>query len=444
VSSTKYSCLVQVTGDNLGLNGILGFVESFTASYPCRLCKVRRDEFSQQLVECEHKLRSRDIYDKDVLMRDASKTGIKEECCYNLVPSFHVSQNVYCDIMHDLLEGICRYVMLKVLRQLIVTKSYFSLDILNLRMSSFVYEHSSRPPCISESQLKGDTLIMGAIEMLNFVLAFGLMVGDLVPQDDNCWEVYILLRQLLLFSCSLCFSASELRCMQTLIAEFLSEYMRVFSCNISLKFHNLTHYPRIIATLGPLYHIWVMRCEAKHAEAKKAASSSGNFKNICRTVAVRHQMKQSARIMAQKGIGNTEIHVKKCESSTLCDAGNGAEISKLLGDYGIFREISFTDSVSINSVVYKTGHVLIANAGDLFLDFVCIDRVLLTDTRECYFVCHQLEVQEESRHYEAFEVLHTDKLVVIATGKLSSMPSPWPHNCCDKSGVKYVSLRHKV
>ena len=46
-----YVIMVQLTGDNLGLNGMLGFVESFTANYPCRLCKVARACFDEAFVE---------------------------------------------------------------------------------------------------------------------------------------------------------------------------------------------------------------------------------------------------------------------------------------------------------------------------------------------------------------------------------------------------------
>lgn len=45
--------LSGITGDNLFLNGILGFVESFTASYPCRHCTTRRPEFKNKVMEKE-------------------------------------------------------------------------------------------------------------------------------------------------------------------------------------------------------------------------------------------------------------------------------------------------------------------------------------------------------------------------------------------------------
>ena len=438
-----YICLVQVTGDNLGLNSILGFVESFTASYPCRLCKVRRDEFTQHFTETDE-LRTRESYDSDIVKADYTVTGIKERCCYNKVPSFHVSQNVFCDIMHDLLEGVCRYVMLKVVKCLVISKSFFSLNKLNHRISTFSFDHSSPPPFITHTQLKGDTLVMGAMEMLNFVLGFALMVGDLVPQGDDCWEVYELMRTVLVFCCGLCFSSEDLSYMRILIAEFLTEYSTFFRCSVSLKFHNLTHYPRVIATLGPLYHMWVMRCEAKNSETKKVAHSSGNFKNICRTIAVRHQMKQAARLMTQKGINNVEVTVDKCESLVLFQLVNGQHISSLIGNYGLYREMFATEKIHVNSICYTAGQVLIQQCDDLFPVFARIDRILFTDSRDCFFVCCELTIVEENSHYQAFHTQETENLTVIAVDQLDSLPSPWPLKCRTVSGVTYVSLKHKI
>ncbi len=46
---TVFIVMVQVIGDNLGLNSMLGYVESFTANYPCRLCKLPRERFGHCL-----------------------------------------------------------------------------------------------------------------------------------------------------------------------------------------------------------------------------------------------------------------------------------------------------------------------------------------------------------------------------------------------------------
>ena len=43
--------LVEVIGDNLGLNGLLGYVEGFSAHFPCRLCKVLREDFNHTFLK---------------------------------------------------------------------------------------------------------------------------------------------------------------------------------------------------------------------------------------------------------------------------------------------------------------------------------------------------------------------------------------------------------
>jgi hypothetical protein len=117
-----YVVVVQLTGDNLGLNGVLGYVESFTARHPCRICKADRESFSVRFTEDASIMRTRDTYTSDLALTNPTETGIKEVCCYNQLGSFHVADNVYCDIMHDLFEGVCRYVVSKLLKYLIIEK----------------------------------------------------------------------------------------------------------------------------------------------------------------------------------------------------------------------------------------------------------------------------------------------------------------------------------
>nr|XP_047132666.1 uncharacterized protein LOC124811327 [Hydra vulgaris] len=239
-----YVVLAQIIGDNLGLNGILGYVESFTATYPCRICKMKRKDFDSIFVESVELLRTRECYDYDVSFNNCSL-------------------NVF-------------------------QKKFFNLGDINSRMRNFSYDHSSFPSCPTKYQIKNGSTNIGAIEMLNLVLSFPLLVGDLVPLEDNVWVVFLL-------------------------------------CGLTLKFHNLIHYPRIIKMLGSLSHMWVMRCEGKLRGFRRTASSVENFKNVCKTVAIRHQMDQSTRFMAKHGLKNNKFCVAKTEPILL--------ISELIGKY---------------------------------------------------------------------------------------------------------------
>jgi len=69
-----------ILGDNLGLHSILGFVESFVAKYPCRLCKSSRSECQNQLVQNNNSLRDSLNYNCDIITNNVSQTGIKEKC----------------------------------------------------------------------------------------------------------------------------------------------------------------------------------------------------------------------------------------------------------------------------------------------------------------------------------------------------------------------------
>lgn len=58
-----YFELALVLGDNLGINSITGFVESFSANYPCRICRLKRDNMKVQSCEDKTLLRCNADYD---------------------------------------------------------------------------------------------------------------------------------------------------------------------------------------------------------------------------------------------------------------------------------------------------------------------------------------------------------------------------------------------
>jgi len=440
--------MVQVIGDNLGLNGLLGYVEGFTANYPCRLCKMARLDFNTTFSEQEL-LRGPDSYDDDVLICNPTMTGVKDCCPYNVLPSFHATDNVHCDIMHDIAEGVCRYVIASVLNCLIYDRKYFALHTLNGRKSAFSFDYSSPPPLLTADNIKKGTLYLTAIEMLNLVLALNLMVGDLVPDGDPAWEVYLMLRLIVLYCCGLAFSVDELQYFQTIVEQFLQEYRSVFASPVTLKFHNMVHDPRVIRMFGPLYHSWVIRCEAKHADLKKVAHSAGNFKNICRTLAVRHQMQQAERFLSHRGfdeVGCLYLPASKIQTIFLCDLVDGRKISQLLGHYGLFRELFTSKCVCVSSIYYHTDDVLVymQDQDNVFPDFVKISEIYIMDDHQCVFVCTLLHASILHYHFQAYEVVDSAEMVVLHAKSLQDLPSPWPLKMRVVNEISYVSLRHKI
>ena len=130
-----------VLGDNLGVNGLLGFTESFALTNCCRMCYAGPEQIHTLKQEDESLLQIEEKYNENIeymktcgndneistISIRSSKSGIKEECLFNELPYFHVIENLTVDFMHDLLEGVCNYDMTQILLYLIEKNSFLSI-----------------------------------------------------------------------------------------------------------------------------------------------------------------------------------------------------------------------------------------------------------------------------------------------------------------------------
>ena len=111
-----YGTISQIIGDNLGIHAILGYNESFSSTYYCRLCMI--DKMTAQTVYSEDHpsvvVRDVDSFERHcrALHLDPqlkSVYGLKRDSTLNTLKYFHVVNNVSVDIMHDLLEGVAQF-----------------------------------------------------------------------------------------------------------------------------------------------------------------------------------------------------------------------------------------------------------------------------------------------------------------------------------------------
>lgn len=101
-----YFAMCLFAADNLGANNILGYVESFSANYYCRVCKEHNIVTQKQTISNPLKRRNVENYNMDLKTDNSTDTGIKTECIFNELKSFHVVENIHLDIMHDLDKGV--------------------------------------------------------------------------------------------------------------------------------------------------------------------------------------------------------------------------------------------------------------------------------------------------------------------------------------------------
>lgn len=113
---------VLILGDNLGLNGCYGFIESFTATFYCRVCKASSAQCKEMVEEDVSILRNKLNYAIGVATANAKNTGIKEVCVFHKLNDFHITENVSVDLMHDFLEGVAYYTLNSLLETFIFEK----------------------------------------------------------------------------------------------------------------------------------------------------------------------------------------------------------------------------------------------------------------------------------------------------------------------------------
>lgn len=199
-----------VLGDNLGLNSFLDFNKSFSSNSFCRFCKVKKCETQALTTENQDLMRNISNYEDDIQLHDPSETGIRNISQLNNLPSFHVVENYCIDVMHDIFEGICHYDFCHILQYFIGTVKYFNLETLNSRKKNFAYGSIEIDNMSGEIKLKhinNKRLKMTAREMMSFTFFFPIMVGDLVPDDDEVWKFVLNLVEIV--DLILCFEISD-------------------------------------------------------------------------------------------------------------------------------------------------------------------------------------------------------------------------------------------
>ncbi|XP_057322494.1 uncharacterized protein LOC130665881 [Microplitis mediator] len=267
-----YFKLGLILGDNLGLHSILGFVENFNASYSCRFCKMDKIQRSLATVEDKSLIRSYQYYKYDLNLKDPNSTGIKKKCVFSSLPDFHVTQNYAVDMMHDFLRGIFHFDMIEIINHYIYKAKLFSLDELSSRMNAHdfrVVESKNKPPEILDKHLQTDSLKMSAGETLTFIRHFGIIVGDMIPEDDIVWRVYLNLRQILDIISSRSLQKESKFLLDNLVSEHHILVQRVLKRKLKAKDHILLHYGSVFIESGPVINTSSMRFEANHQGSLK-------------------------------------------------------------------------------------------------------------------------------------------------------------------------------
>lgn len=408
-----HGTLIQVTGDNLGLHSLFGFVESFGARYCCRFCLLERHCFQSVFSEDDPKVVLRTVemhsHHCQTIQTDSSLPhvyGVKRVCLLNSLKYFHTANNFSVDLMHDVLEGVAQFEVKLVLEY--IQSNFLNAEQLAGRIHAFDYGHNqqrNRPPRVKLFDGSND-LGLNAIQSWCLLRNMPLLFGDLIQTGDKHWHLLLLLLQIVNIVFSPVLSEGMTIYLKHLITDHHRHFKLLFpAVNLIPKHHFLIHYPRIIRSIGPVLHMWSMRYEAKHYYFKKQLKS---FKNITLSLARKHQSSMAI---------NLEVFSK--DRLTL-GPGKMMEISDLIGGPDVAKKLG-TSSTRVYSAKWIKYHgteyrrdfcVCIAVSFDM--PVFCQIKAIVVRDDDVLFCGWLMETLCFDDHFSAFMVrLHPSRLLKV-------------------------------
>ena len=408
-----HGTVVQVTGDNLGLHGLFGFVESFGARYCCRFCLLEKCSF--QTVFCED--------DPEVVLRTVDSHaqhcqtvqtdprlphlyGVKRVCLLNSLQYFNTANNFAVDIMHDILEGVGQFEVKLILKY--IQGNCLSAEQVAGRIHAYDYgfnQQRNRPHLPADKMMdESNDLGLNAIQAWCLLNNMPLLFGDLIETDDKHWHLLLLLLQIV----NIVFSPVLSEGMTIYLKHLITDHHRLFKQlfperNLLPKHHFMIHYPSCIRHIGPILHTWCMRYEAKHNFFKQQLKS---FKNITTTLAKKHQRYMA---MYHESFSKERLIVGPGKIVTLYESKHGAAIAEKFGTI-LSTSVFSAKWIKYHGTEYRCDFIVCTEVACEMPVFCKIDMIAVKD--DCVLLCGKLmETICFDNHYHAFKVkLHPDKV----------------------------------
>lgn len=392
--------LVNISCDNLGANGVLGFVESFAVTYYCRICELPLTECQKTVHEIKESMRTKSDYaitldilaqNKDQKPNFKESKGVKKPCIFNELKYYHMLDNCTVDIMHDMNEGVVPFFM-KSLFQFIVQEKIASVGDLQAmcRDHNYGFICKYKP---SKIIIEKDNLNQNAMQSYCLMLNLPFILIGFRSELGSWWSAMEILLQILQILYSTRVEKRNADRLRELVHKHLL-FLLGLGQSLLPKHHMMTHYSSLILKIGPLIHSWMMRFESKHKEFTDMVRITNNYKNLPYTLAKRHQDRACvAKIVAFK----TEIDASK----------TAYDISKS-DDFEMFRSIllEFTDNLLPKGVKFIHDGTLECRPGLLLIQSDEFYEIIhIFSYREKYFMlCQKYSSVSFATHLNSIEI----------------------------------------
>ncbi len=377
-----------------------------------------------------------------VALNQEMTSGVKFDSVFNQLKYYHVCQPGLPPCLgHDLFEGVVSVDLAMYIKHLVTVGKHFTYGQLNRTISQFTYlgSDANNKPC--EVKTDGEKLGGHAAQNWCLLRLFPILIGDRIknPLDDEVWQLCLKLREIVDLICAPKIHTNQVAYLKILIEEYIQLRTATFpEKTLKPKHHYLVHYPELILWFGPLIRLWLLRFESKHSYFKQCARKLHNFKNLCSTLAERHQLLQAY------------LHAGSLFPPTL-QMGQPSKFDDQLYQIGIQRAVSLkglhpehtieTPSVTFKGTLYKRGMTVVVDQNDTGYLFGKILLILINES-DVHFVVQQYQSVPvvdlgvyclQSSSEAQYQCLTVDKLADY-----------YPLSGYTQFGLNLVALHHSV
>lgn len=271
---------------------------------------------------------------------------------------------------------------------LLISKKYFTLDGLNTLIQTFPYkwgDKTNRPHAIPRSFTSRNTVGGNAHENWTLLRLLPFVVGQILPEDEPAWQVILDLKDIVELVVAPVHTDETIAYLEAKIYDHRQRYLELFP-HIKLlpKHHYLEHYPQMICCFGPLIALWTMRFEAKHSFFKQVARHTNCFKNIARSLAIKHQF-MLAYHTHSSSLKKSSLEVTDVSIMPV-DVLNEGVVSTLKQRYPDVTEVHMAKNVSCSGIRYSEGMLIVHGSADGLPKFNKIIQLCILKKKLCFLV----------------------------------------------------------
>lgn len=317
-TETVYIVLPQFLGDNLAVNGCLGFMRGFTAIYICRIClmpKTLRDKSTSEVLNLWRNKENFEECLKGRIKEIEERKGVVFDCILNYLDHYKVYKNFSVDLMHDAYQGVFKIDIQLILYYYVIKKQTFTLTDFNTAKKNFDYgkkENGNKTADIIDSHVFNG-LHMNAREVWTLVEFLPLIFKPLVKDFENCpaFKFSLKMNEVLDSINKSSFCEADILEMQTRISEHHRMFLDLLSTveeptslpkNLTPKFHTMLHYGTLVRLVGPLKKTMVFRFEQRHQALKQYARACYSRINLPYSICVKFSLDSAIMFLGKSDI----------------------------------------------------------------------------------------------------------------------------------------------